>query len=55
MKFDAMTLRLFVRNLTDELAYTGGGATVDGLDAPVRFDFNALQPRTIDVSVDVEF
>lgn len=55
VQFDAMTVRLFVKNLTDERAFTGGGTTVDGLNAPIRLDLNVLQPRTVGLSVDVQF
>ena len=53
--FDAVTLRLFVKNLTDERAYTGGGTIVNGLNIPVRVDVNVLQPRTVGLSLDVQF
>lgn len=49
------TLRLFVKNLTDERAFTGGGVTVNGADQPIRLDLNLLQPRTVGVSVDFQF
>jgi outer membrane receptor protein involved in Fe transport len=55
VQLDAVTLRLFARNLTDTLAYTGGGVTVDGLNTPVRVDVNVLQPRTVGFSLDVRF
>ena len=55
VQFDAMTVRVFVKNLTDERAFTGGGTTVDGLNAPIRLDLNILQPRTVGLSVDVQF
>lgn len=55
VQFDAMTLRLFVKNLTDERAFTGGSTTVNGLDQPIRFDLAVLQPRTVGVSVDFQF
>lgn len=55
VQFDAMTVRVFVKNLTDERAFTGGGTTVDGLNSPIRLDLNVLQPRTVGLSVDVQF
>lgn len=55
VQFDAMTLRVFVKNLTDERAFTGGGTTVDGLNRPIRLDLSVLQPRTVGVSVDFQF
>lgn len=55
VKFAAMTVRVFVKNLTDERAFTGGGATLDFDDIPVRADLNVLQPRTVGVSVDFQF
>lgn len=55
VQFDAMTVRVFVKNLTDERAFTGGDTSVDGLNTPVRLDLNVLQPRTVGVSVDVQF
>jgi outer membrane receptor protein involved in Fe transport len=55
VQFDAMTVRVFVKNLTDERAFTGGGTTVDGLNFPIRLDLNVLQPRTVGVSLDVQF
>jgi iron complex outermembrane recepter protein len=55
IQFDAMTVRVFVKNVTDERAFTGGGTTVDGLNVPVRLDLNVLQPRTVGLSVDVQF
>ncbi len=53
--FDAVTARLFVKNLTDERAYVGGGVIVDGLNQPVRLDANVMQPRTVGLSLDVRF
>lgn len=55
VQFDAMTVRVFAKNLTDERAFTGGGTTVNGLDQPIRFDLAVLQPRTVGVSVDFQF
>jgi iron complex outermembrane receptor protein len=55
VQFDAMTVRVFVKNVTDERAFTGGGTTVDGLNVPIRLDLNVLQPRTVGLSVDVQF
>jgi iron complex outermembrane recepter protein len=55
MIFGAITARLFVKNLTDERAYIGGGVIVDGLNQPVRLDANVLQPRTVGLSLDVQF
>ena len=53
--FDNLTARVFVKNLTDERAYTGGGTTVDGLNQPIRVDVNIMQPRTVGVSLDFKF
>jgi outer membrane receptor protein involved in Fe transport len=53
--FDAVTVRFFVKNLTDERAYVGGAPLVNGLNLPVRADANIMQPRTIGVSLDVQF
>ncbi|WP_198683508.1 TonB-dependent receptor [Peristeroidobacter agariperforans] len=55
VQFDSVTVRLFVKNLTDERAFTGGGVTVDGLNQPVRLDLAVLQPRTVGLSVDFQF
>jgi outer membrane receptor protein involved in Fe transport len=55
VRFDSVTLRLFVKNLTDERAFTGGGVTTDGLNRPVRLDLAVLQPRTVGLSVDFQF
>ncbi|MET0533952.1 MAG: hypothetical protein ABW171_06975, partial [Steroidobacter sp.] len=55
VRFDALTVRVFVQNLTDERAFTGGGTTVNGLNAPIRLDLNVLQPRTVGVSFDIQF
>ena len=55
VRFDAVTVRFFVRNLTDERGYTGGGTTVNGLDQPIRVDVNLLQPRTVGFSLDFQF
>lgn len=55
VQFDAATVRVFVTNLTDERAFTGGGTTVDGVNFPIRLDLNVLQPRTVGSSVDVQF
>jgi len=55
VQFDSVTVRLFVKNLTDERAFTGGGVTVDGLNQPVRLDLAVLQPRTVGLSIDFQF
>jgi outer membrane receptor protein involved in Fe transport len=55
VQFDSMTLRLFVKNLTDERAFTGGGVTTDGLNQAIRLDLAVLQPRTVGLSVDFKF
>jgi outer membrane receptor protein involved in Fe transport len=55
VQFDSVTLRLFVKNLTDERAFTGGGVTTDGLNQPIRLDLAVLQPRTVGVSIDFQF
>jgi outer membrane receptor protein involved in Fe transport len=55
VQFDSVTVRLFVKNLTDERAFTGGGVTTDGLNQPVRLDLAVLQPRTVGLSVDFQF
>jgi outer membrane receptor protein involved in Fe transport len=55
VQFDSVTVRLFVKNLTDERAFTGGGVTTDGLDQPVRLDLAVLQPRTVGLSIDFQF
>lgn len=55
MRFDSMTVRLFVKNLTDERAFTGGGVTTDGADQPIRLDLAVLQPRTVGLSIDFQF
>jgi outer membrane receptor protein involved in Fe transport len=55
VQFNSMTVRLFVKNLTDERAFTGGGVTTDGANQPVRLDVAVLQPRTVGVSVDFQF
>lgn len=55
VQFDGLTVRLFVKNLTDERAFTGGGVTVDGLNQPVRLDLAVLQPRTVGLSIDFQF
>ncbi|GFE82547.1 TonB-dependent receptor [Steroidobacter agaridevorans] len=55
VQFDSVTVRLFVKNLTDERAFTGGGVTTDGLNQPVRLDVAVLQPRTVGLSVDFQF
>jgi outer membrane receptor protein involved in Fe transport len=49
------TIRLFARNLTDRRAYIGGGLGVDAENVPYGIDLNALQPRTVGISVDVGF
>jgi outer membrane receptor protein involved in Fe transport len=48
-------IRLFARNLTDRRAYIGGGLVVDADNLPQSIDVNALQPRTVGISVDVGF
>jgi outer membrane receptor protein involved in Fe transport len=55
VQFDNVTVRLFVKNLTDERAFTGGGMTTDGVNEPVRLDLAVLQPRTLGLSVDFQF
>ncbi|MFC4313108.1 TonB-dependent receptor [Steroidobacter flavus] len=55
VRFDSLTVRLFVKNLTDERAFTGGGVTTDGADEPVRLDLAVLQPRTVGLSIDFQF
>nr|WP_298728048.1 TonB-dependent receptor [uncultured Steroidobacter sp.] len=55
VQFDKVTVRLFVKNLTDERAFTGGGVTTDGLNQPVRLDLAVLQPRTVGLSLDFQF
>jgi iron complex outermembrane recepter protein len=55
VRFDTVTVRVFVKNLTDERAFTGGGTTVDGLNSPIRLDLYLLQPRTVGLSLDVQF
>jgi len=49
------TIRLFARNVTDRRAYIGGGLGVDADNVPYGIDLNALQPRTMGISVDVGF
>jgi len=49
------TIRLFARNVTDRRAYIGGGLGVDADNVPYGIDLNALQPRTVGISVDVGF
>jgi iron complex outermembrane recepter protein len=49
------TLRLFARNVLDERAYTGGEVMLDAANVPYGIDVNMLQPRTVGVSVDVNF
>ena len=49
------TIRLFARNATDRRAYIGGGLGVDADNVPYGIDLNALQPRTVGISVDVGF
>jgi iron complex outermembrane recepter protein len=53
--FDAFTVRLFVRNVTDERAYTGGGTIVNAANQPIQIDLGVLRPRTFGVSVDFAF
>jgi iron complex outermembrane recepter protein len=48
-------LRLFARNVTDRRAYIGGSLGVDADNVPYGIDVNALQPRTVGMSVDVGF
>ena len=55
VQFDSVTLRLFVKNLTDERAFTGGGVTPNGLNQPIRLDLAVLQPRTVGLSIDFQF
>lgn len=55
VQFDSVTVRLFVKNLTDERAFTGGGVTTDGLNRPIRLDLPVLQPRTVGLSIDFQF
>ena len=49
------TIRLFARNVTDRRAYIGGGLGVDADNVPYGIDLNALQPRTVGISIDVGF
>ena len=49
------TLRLFARNVTDRRAYIGGGLGVDADNVPYGIELNALQPRTVGISVDIGF
>jgi outer membrane receptor protein involved in Fe transport len=49
------TVRLFARNVTDRRAYIGGGLAVDADNVPYGIELNALQPRTVGVSVDVGY
>jgi outer membrane receptor protein involved in Fe transport len=49
------TIRLFARNVTDRRAFIGGGLGVDADNVPYGIDLNALQPRTVGISVDVGF
>ena len=53
--FEYLTIRLFARNVTDRRAYIGGGLGVDADNVPYGIDLNALQPRTVGISVDVGF
>jgi iron complex outermembrane receptor protein len=55
VQFDSVTVRLFVKNLTDERAFTGGGVTTDGANQPIRLDLAVLQPRTVGLSIDFQF
>jgi iron complex outermembrane receptor protein len=48
-------IRLFARNVTDRRAYLGGGLVVDADNVPRSIDVNALQPRTVGLSVDFGF
>jgi outer membrane receptor protein involved in Fe transport len=52
---DRWTVRLYARNLMDERAYTGGGVSTDILNNPLEIQAIVLQPRTIGVSVDLNF
>jgi outer membrane receptor protein involved in Fe transport len=49
------TIRLFARNVTDRRAYIGGGVGVDADNVPYGIDLNALQPRTVGISIDLGF
>jgi outer membrane receptor protein involved in Fe transport len=49
------TIRLFARNVTDRRAFIGGGLGVDADNVPYGIDLNALQPRTVGISIDVGF
>jgi outer membrane receptor protein involved in Fe transport len=49
------SVRLFARNVTDRRAYIGGALGVDADNTPYGIDLNALQPRTVGISVDVGF
>jgi iron complex outermembrane recepter protein len=49
------SVRLFARNVTDRRAYIGGGLGIDADNVPYGIDLNALQPRTVGISVDVGF
>lgn len=55
VQFDAVSVRVFVKNVMDERAFTGGGTTVDGLNFPIRLDLIVLQPRTVGLSIDTKF
>ncbi len=55
VSFGALTARLYVKNLTDERGYIGGGTVVNGLNIPIYVDVNVLQPRTVGLSLDVQF
>ena len=52
---DNWMIRLFARNVTDRRAYIGGGLVVDADNVPQSIDVNALQPRTVGISLDVGF
>ena len=55
VSFDRLTVRLFVKNLTDERGYTGGGLSVNLLDQPLQEELGVLQPRTYGLSLDFTF
>jgi outer membrane receptor protein involved in Fe transport len=55
VSFERLTVRLFVKNVTDERGYTGGGIIVNLLDQPVQEELGVLQPRTYGISLDFTF
>jgi hypothetical protein len=55
VSFGSVTARVFVKNVTDERGYIGGDTVVNGLNIPIYVDVNVLQPRTIGLSLDVQF